>query len=130
MILPPGRETLSSGPTCLSNRLLSTCNAIVPYLTSPDLNVRLRAVDVILARYPDGSLPPKVSQLTAKILDSAGSNPTNQTEETKSLIASAVQQLPARVYLQIHDEAQRPKAIEIQALLRQQGLLAPDSHLI
>lgn len=98
---------------------------MLPYLTSPDLNVRLRAVDVILARYPDGSLPPKVSQLTAKIIDSAGSSPTNQTEETKSLIASAVQQLPARVYLQIHDEAQRPKAKEIQGLLRQQGLLAP-----
>lgn len=103
---------------------------MLPYLTSPDLNVRLRAVDVILARYPDGSLPPKVSQLTAKIIDSAGSSQTNQTEETKSLIASAVQQLPARVYLQIHDDGQRAKAKEIQGLLRQQGLLVPVIEIV
>ena len=100
---------------------------MLPYLTSPDLNVRLRAVDVILARYPDGSLPPKVSQLTAKIIDSAGSSQTTQTEETKSLIASAVQQLPARVYLQIHDDGQRVKAKEIQGLLRQQDCLCQSS---
>ncbi len=103
---------------------------MLPYLTSPDLNVRLRAVDVILARYPDGSLPPKVSQLTAKIIDSAGSSQTNQTEETKSLIASAVQQLPARVYLQIHDDGQRTKAKELQGLLRQQGLLVPVIEIV
>ena len=116
---------------------------MLPYLTNPDPNVRLRAVDVITARYPNGQVPRQVYLLLAKVIGTESALPSSrQTEEQKSLLASAartldkqtptdadaaaaVQQLPPRVYFQIFDEAQRPEAKEIQAQLQKDGLLVP-----
>jgi len=119
------------------SQFLST---MLPYLTNADVNVRLRAVDVINSRYPARDMPDQIKQLTAKVLESAAGQP-KQTEETQSLVATVahtldrqaeatgevapVQQLPPRVYLQIFQEQQRETAKKIQGLLRGEGLLAP-----
>ena len=116
---------------------------MLPYLTSSDPNVRLRAVDVITARYPDQQVPEQVYRLIAKVIGTeAGADQAHQSEETKTLIANAartldrqapadtdvsavVRQLPARVYMQIFEEGQRSKSKGIQELLRKDGLLVP-----
>ena len=115
---------------------------MLPYLTSSDPNVRLRSVDVITSRYPDGQMPSQVYRLTAKVVGAeSGVNP-QRTDETRSIVANVarkldkqssteadavavVQQLPPRVYLQIFDEAQRTKAKDIQSVLAKEGLLVP-----
>jgi hypothetical protein len=116
---------------------------MLPYLTSADANVRLRAVDVITARYPDGQVPGQIYVLLAKVVGTESALPSShQSDEQKNLLASAarsldrqaatdaastaaVQQLPPRVYIQIFDEAQRAKAREIQADLQKEGLIVP-----
>src|SRR6266542_3091922 len=55
---------------------------MLPYLTSPDLNVRLRAVDIITARYPEGKMPDQISLLTVKVIGSVSTgSQSKQTEE-------------------------------------------------
>ncbi len=116
---------------------------LLPSLTSSDRNVQLRAVDVIKTRYPEDKFPAAIQRLIANIVVEASAQPNaQQPDETKRLIASAartldrlpeqdpavasaIQQLPARVYLQIFDEQDRAKAKQIQSGLRQQGFIAP-----
>lgn len=116
---------------------------MLPYLTSADANIRLRAVDVITARYPEGQVPSQIYVLLAKVVGAESSLPASgQTDEQKSLLASAarsldnqtatdpasaaaVRQLPPRVYFQIFDEGQRAKTREIQAEFQKEGLIVP-----
>lgn len=115
---------------------------MLPYLTGADPNVRLRAVDVILSRYPVGEVPDSVYRLTAKVIGTeAAVGQSQQTAETRSLVAtvartldrqaspaadvSAVQQLPPRIYLQIFEEEDRAGAQKMQDLLRKEGRLVP-----
>ena len=111
---------------------------MIPYLTSPVADVRLRAVQVITSRYKDPTskdpndndnerkLPPDVAQIIGKAVGAdLAPGQSQQTQETKNLVASVGSQLPARIYLQIFGEAERAKAKEIQSLLRAQGWLAP-----
>ena len=116
---------------------------MLPYLTSTDANVRLRAVDVITARYPEGQVPTQIYVLLAKVVGTESTVPvSHQTDEQKSLLANAarsldqqtaadaasaaaVRQLPPRVYFQIFDEGQRAETSQIQADLQKEGLIVP-----
>ena len=116
---------------------------LLPSITNPERNTRLRAVDVIKTRYPDDKVPSAIQRLMANIVTEASSVPSaQQPAETKRLIASAVttlekltspeqsvtdtiKQLPARVYLQIFSDGQREKAKEVQTGLGNQGFIAP-----
>ena len=116
---------------------------MLPYLTHADLNVRLRTVDVVKARYPENEIPPAIQQLIANTVLEGNAVPSSQQgAETKHLlaratgvldrlpsqdssVASALRELPTRVYLQIFDETQRDDARRLQTSLTQQGFLVP-----
>ena len=125
---------------------------LLPSLTNADHNVQLRAIDVIKTRYPEDKIPHGIQRLMANIVVGANAlsreqQSVQQADETKRLVGNVVrtldklsiqykqqpdltavatiQQLPARVYLQIFDEKQREQAQALQLSLRQQGFLVP-----
>jgi hypothetical protein len=62
---------------------------LLPYLTNPDVNVRLRAQDVILARYPENNVPPQIQILIANCLFRETTIPDAQkSTEAKQLLAT------------------------------------------
>ena len=62
---------------------------LLPYLTNPDVLVRLRAQDVILARYPQDKVPPQIQVLIANSMFKETSSPEAQkTDESKRLLAT------------------------------------------
>ena len=62
---------------------------LLPYLTNPDVLVRLRAQDVILVRYPPQDVPPQIQALIANSIFRETSSPAAQkTDESKTLLAT------------------------------------------
>jgi len=62
---------------------------LLPYLTNKDAAIRLRAQDVILARYPQDQVPPQVQLLIANSVFRESSTPdAQQNDETKRLLTN------------------------------------------
>ena len=113
---------------------------LLPYLTNSDPTIRLRAVDIIGTRYARRDMPTEIKNVVAKVIEGEGADFENQSSETKrvlanvvrtyeqqpapdSAVSNAIAQLPARLYLQIFDESQRPQAQGVQAALQKNFLV-------
>jgi hypothetical protein len=115
--------------------------SMLPYLSHKDEDVRLRAVSVVSARYPEDKVPPEVQRIMAQAI--GGVKPTEQNQSTygkvvkrldnpivsdsqvDAAVASSAQDLPRRVYIQIYQESQLGPAQKIQTLLRKEKFVVP-----
>jgi hypothetical protein len=115
--------------------------SMLPYLSSKDDDLRLRALSVISARYEQGKIPEDIRRIMAQAM--GGVQPTEQNQGTydkvvarldnpaaaesqvDAAVASSAQDLPKRVYIQIYNESQREPARKIQALLRTEKFVVP-----
>lgn len=95
---------------------------LLPYLTNTDILVRLRAQQVIIARYPADKVPAQVQLLLVNAVDKESSSPeVRQTEESKHLLASVVSTY-ARVQTSTADDALKPLLASAQAENKQQQI--------
>jgi hypothetical protein len=115
--------------------------SMLPYLSSKDGDVRLRAASVVSARYPENQVPQEVQRVVAQALGGVRTseqnegtynkvvmrldNPNASTTQLDPAVASSAQDLPKRVYIQIYNEDQREPARKIQELLREQKFVVP-----
>ena len=95
---------------------------LLPYLTNRDVLVRLRAQEVIIARYPADKVPPQVQLLLVNAVDKESSNPgVQQTDESKRLLAS-IATTYARVQTSTADDALKPLLASAQTENKQQQI--------
>ncbi len=95
---------------------------LLPYLTNTDILVRLRAQEVIIARYPTDKVPPQVQLLLVSAVDKESSDPqARQTDESKRLLAS-VASTYARVQTSTADDALKSLLAAAQAENKQQQI--------
>jgi hypothetical protein len=95
---------------------------LLPYLTNTDILVRLRAQEVIIARYPTDKVPPQVQLLLVSAVDKESSDPqARQTDESKRLLAS-VASTYARVQTSTADDALKSLLASAQAENKQQQI--------
>jgi hypothetical protein len=115
--------------------------SMLPYLSSKDGDVRLRAASVVSARYPENQVQKEVQRVVAQALGGVKTseqnegtynkvvmrldNPNANTTQLDPAVASSAQDLPERVYIQIYKEDQREPAKKIQRLLREQQFVVP-----
>ncbi|HEY5030139.1 MAG TPA: hypothetical protein VIK39_17160 [Candidatus Angelobacter sp.] len=95
---------------------------LLPYLTNTDILVRLRAQEVIIARYPADKVPAQVQLLLVNAVDKESSAPeAGKTDESKRLLAS-VASTYARVQTSTADDAIKPLLESAQAENKQQQI--------
>jgi len=115
--------------------------SMLPYLTSQNGDVRLRAASVVSARYAENQVPQEIQRIVAQALGGVKANEQNQetynkvvtrldnpsanTTQLDAAVASNAQDLPERVYIQIYKEDQRGPARQMQKLLREQNFVVP-----
>jgi hypothetical protein len=116
--------------------------SMLPYLSSQDGDVRLRAASVVSARYQKNQVPDEVQRVVSEALGGVKANEQNQqtynkvvmrldkpianTTQLDAAAASSAQDLPERVYIQFYKEGQREPARQMQKLLREQKFVVPD----